>query len=582
MPVAIVNIKNLGRIIKQEIYHKVANDVAKMTDMPNDRIDILYNGIELVKTDNHTNVSLRTNENRPTTVSKKRLVIDVNTEYDEEYIDTTAVGRQEYYPVFRDNETGVTISPVYLTFTVEMTLTYHDTAKSALGAFRDKLRLAISNYRNIGNHEVEYSIFIPNSVEDFIIDVWELKNRLKPQELSDYFLDHATNRFHLVTDMSNEGNTRLAIREKQVRIPGFFDFSPIPNRRESDNDTNEHKIEIGYKFNISVPRALSIRYPVMIFNRMLPSKYLSVGKKYKKDSIREKNKNANYIGYSNHLLSAFEAHRLLERKEELELPINLPEEDHWMPGAGHNGYKVYMSFLVEVDETDRKTLLDLNDLGDYYLPDCVINYIKGVGRKKVTTPYTAPIYFGLWQEGKFFDAPVLTIDDDLIVRSKTELSLYTPVRVTLSILLNLTTVSANLNDVILEDKDLFVCYMSDYVRLIRSNKRMLTESTQSLGLFYRTIKDYIEAYSCMDSEAMKVIVNELHSDSSNYLDKLLSAYPTITNRLKECGAIDVDSLDRGISMPGFKTVYRNSIYPSVMKTSMANYIIGLRQEEKGA
>jgi len=76
-----------------------------------------------------------------------------------------------------------------------------------------------------------------------------------------------------MTDMSNPQSAKIGIYEKQIRIVGTFDFI-TPEKIDNEFDDNQYKVSFTYKLSINTPKAIVIRYPVMIGNKLVPYKYL--------------------------------------------------------------------------------------------------------------------------------------------------------------------------------------------------------------------------------------------------------------------------------------------------------------------
>lgn len=477
------------------IYYKIIQDVSKVVDIDPEALQILYKNVEQVKSDNRENVSNRSVENTPTTNSKKRVLVRVNQEYDEDNINTSVVHRDEHMPIFHDNLIDVTIAPIYIQVNAELEFTYKSPSKTELARIRDMIRIHLSNYRNIGHHEVEYTMLIPTEITEFIEDVYDMRNRLIPEDLASYFVTHSSNRIHPITDMSNEKNTRLGVKEKQVRIVGFFDMDTGPDKTNHNVDENITDFTFTYRFSVSIPRALSVRYPLMICNRMLPERYWKHLEEEAKKVYIKRNVQAPYIGRSNQYLSNFESNRILDNRHRLNLPLTVPICDDFNTRQVHKGYGIVISFLIEVDEDDKRTLFNLKDLDDYHLTKESMRYISTLGRTRVTHPFSSHIYMGLHQRGKHYDNYILEIDEDLTVKSKVELSLFQPVRVTISICLDMTSLSEEAIKILLGDDDLYLDFVSEYLEIRDDYRNLISSNTKAMTYFISTVIDFIRSKS---------------------------------------------------------------------------------------
>lgn len=552
MPVVAVTLEETNRSILSSVYYKIVEDIAEVIKIPKDTMTILFKDQEVSLTDSRPNVSVLDQENRPTTTTKRKIIVRINENYNEDELTTTSVTKQEFYPIFQDPQIGVVVAPIYIQTDVEIEFIYSTPSKTEAERIRDDIRLRLSQHRDITHHQVDYTLIIPTVVEEFISDVHTLKNRLIPQPLDQYFMNHSTNRVHAITDMSNESNMRLGVSERQVRIIGLFNFSSMPEKLTINREESTYEFKFDYKFTFSAPKAMSIRYPTMICNRTLPAKYLSFIQENKENSLREYKSNHNYIGNSLANLSYFEAHRQLENRVDINVPINLPLFDEFSIREGHRGFGVAASILTEVDETDNKSLFNLGDLDPYYIPDVILQFIKEGERRYVVEPYASFIYIGLHQDEKYFDAPLLEIDEHLNVKSKTKLQLFRPTRVTLSVNFDFSKLHENLHDRLLNNPEVLKIFIAEYLSAVNTYKNESDRRSTDNTFFYFLIKVIYTYLNKEWYEHLKDIVGVISQDryySSTLGNILYNGYPDLTQQLINAGVIEISKPIFTVSVP---------------------------------
>lgn len=505
MPVVSFTLEEVNKTILTHVYFKIIEDVTNVLKIPYGTLVVLHKDTETTLTDNRTNVSTQSINNLPSTVANRRVIASLTEEYSESSLTTTAVHQASAYPIFKDTTISVSVYPIYIKSDLSIEFSYISHSKSEAIRIRDDLRIRLSQMANIYIHEIDYTVLLPEIVEEFIADVHELKSRLHPQTLKAYFEEHSTNRIFPVTDLSNESNARLGIFEKQVRIVGLFDLNPLPEKLEMDNDNNNYKFSFSYKLSIDVPRAMVLRYPVMIANRPLPSKYLSFIEDFKRNSKEEHKKQLGYTSGALRDLSIFEAHRQLENRVDINLPINIPLFDDFATREGHKGYSIILSILTDVNETDRKSLFNLNELEDYYIPEPILEYYRTTGLSKLTTPYKSFLYIGLWQEGKYFDADVLTIDRNLNISSKVPLSLLKPVRVTISFCTNISGLSSDYLQKLRHDAPTYLSFINEHIEISNNFKTEISSNYLDNTLY----REIIEAMQFFSDTGKHLYIREL-------------------------------------------------------------------------
>lgn len=541
MPVLYTPLEEHHKTILKSCFFSVIEDIKQALQIPKDTIVSMHRGVEVSRTDNRTNVSVREDSNVPATVSQRRILANVTDNYDEDSLSSTVVSQQDTYPVFHDPDVDVSCYPVYVKTQVKIDLQYVCGSKTEALKVRDGFRIKLSQGANILHHEVEYNVLLPEPVQEFIADVYDLKNRLYPQSLEEYFLSHATKRVHRITDMANAGNAKIAVHERQVRIVGAFDFSGEPPEVEQNPETNSYKITIPYSFSLDVPRGMCMKYPPMVCNRLMPSKYLSFIEERKVKTREEYSRN---LGATHSLaaLSHFEAHRQIGMQVQEKLPLNLPLFDEFHERTGHRGYVITASFLTDVDESNCKGLLNLRELGDFYLDETLLQFIAGGERQWIVNPYMSPFYLAVHQAERHFNNNILEIDTELNVRSKVKLSLLKPVRITLGVCLDTSALNPTVLPRLIERKDIFLLYLSELVRGITNYRAEFSLMGVSLPTFYRNFVLVLsDAVNREDSEFVKEFMRIFVLDRrmmQELVGTLRGNYPRLYEKL--CKVVDLE------------------------------------------
>jgi hypothetical protein len=216
----------------------------------------------------------------------------------------------------------------------------------------------------------------------------------------------------------------------------------------------------------------------------MPVKYLDFIVEDKVKGREEYNRSIAY-SWSQASLSHFEAHRQLSYRIHERLPLNLPFYDNFPYQACHRGYVMLATFLVAVDETDKRSLLNLNDLEEFVLDPLLKDKLIAGEKTYVVNPYMSLFYFGLHQDSIHFDNNVLDIAANLDVKSKVDLGLVRPTRVSLSICIDPTCLDPTVIERMKLHKDLFLLYMAEYIRSVNNFKLEMSKLTIPEKSLYR-------------------------------------------------------------------------------------------------
>lgn len=588
MPVVSLTLEDTNRTILANAYSKVVQDIVDNIKIPYGTLVLLHKDVEVNLTDNKANAISQGGANLPSTIASRRVQATVSEDYNEDELTTTAVHQPSAYPIFQDPQIDVYVFPIYVKSDITIEFTYISPSKTEATRIRDDIRLRLSQMRNIDLHEIDYTILIPEIVEDFIADVYDLKNRLVPQSLEDYFREHATKRIYPITDMANKENTKLGVQEKQVRIVGVFDMSSMPEKLEHDNDNNNYKVRFSYKLSMDIPRAIAMRYPVMICNRPLPAKYIQFIEDNKVHSKEEHKKELNYTS-TLRALSHFEAHRQLENRVDIKLPMNIPGFDEFNVRQGHKGYGIVVSFLTQVSEDDNKGLFNLTDIDPYHIPPYLLEYIKTTERRYMTRPYGSFMYLALHQQGTHFDNGVLEIDQDFNVRSKVKLSLMKPVRVTISVCIDLSYLDKDALARMFNNPEIYYVFLAEYINAYNNFKTeqqpLMTENT-----FYRDLLFTINRYLAIEKhDVVRNIIKVIMTDQyiNRTLGRLLltGTLDVYKGLVKKCiASVDRNTYEISLGCEN-NTGLVSSLEPEkadidrlVMKTAMSSYAEAHRME----
>lgn len=579
MPVVSIPLEDTNRTILNDVYFKIVRDINNHIKIPNSSIVVMHKDIETTLTDNSTNATLNTKPNLPSTASKRKVQVNITEDYNEDALGTTSTHEVGAFPIFVDSDINVFIYPIYITTDINIEFNYFTNSKTEATRIRDDIRVRLSQTRNILMHDIEYNVLIPDVVEDFIVDVYELKNRLVPSTLEDYFREHTTKRIHVLTDMANRENAKIAVYEKQVRVVGVFDFSPLPEKIEANNDEGNYKISFNYKLTLNIPRSMVMRYPVMVCNRPLPAKYLQFIEDGKVNSTEEYRRDLNYNTFSMYNLGYFEAHRFLQHKVDINLPMNIPLFDEFNERTGYHGYAILVSFLTDINETDKKSLFNLTQIDPYYIPDKLLNFIRDVERPFITTPLRSFLYLGLWQDDRHYDNNILELDADLNIKSTKELSLFKPTRVTISFILDISLLPEEAIDRLLTHRDVLLLFVMEYISVYKNYKPEWSKLNVSENSFYRTLLLLLyRLINLDDTTSLASILASVKAETLIFINLasiIYNNYPNMYHYLTTHNLISTSEFSDYIK--------KNKDYYGIENINMKNVfessIVALRREE---
>ena len=361
------------------------------------------------------------------------LYVEVDQVYAEDMISSTASHRKEHPPIFLDREIGFAIWPTYLTTEFNINFKFSTSSKTSAIRWRDDVYARITQMRDIILHDITYHYQLPNPVWRLLQVIHDYKKRLlgDDYDFNEYFRDHSTPRVVALADSVGK-NYALAVTERQSRILGIFDFSPMPEKIERE-DTGIWICSFGYRVRFEKPALAAMRYPVMVYNKLLPAEYITFPSEHKLDE----NKQDYRRSLSMDSLAMFETNQLSNNTSNIYVPYRIPDFDDMRVRIGPAGYASALSVLMEVDETDKRSLLNLTDLDPYGLDEDILQFIRDVEWPYINRPYESFLYMGLYKNYQHYASGALNINSNLDVVSVVDLDFKYPHHVMFSLITDL-------------------------------------------------------------------------------------------------------------------------------------------------
>ena len=363
-----------------------------------------------------------------------QLAIEVETSYNEGNISSTAVRQPEQIPIFNDDKLGIIIKPVYSKTDIRINIRYRSSSPTEGKKWRDGIRMHISNMRDINLHDITYHYGVPGQFINILKEIHRLRENVAGygQNLETYLSAHATTKFTTVANQSGS-QKQLSIAEKQMRVLGLYDFEIAPEKGDPDDVNSAWITSFSYNVSFDVPIACNMRYPIFIHNQLLDEKYIPY-----EDNAYDIDKVDKAYSMSLDAFSHFDASLPVLNDNEKTKIINIPEFDEFHYTGVLKGTVPILSVLCSIDDSDKKQLLNLKDLGDYGIDSDILAFLEEE-HFYLTKPYKSIFFVSMYKfSGQTPDTEIL-VDSDLNVRSRTrDLSFRENHRVMFSIMKDLT------------------------------------------------------------------------------------------------------------------------------------------------
>lgn len=371
-------------------------------------------------------------EERSVFPNMDKILIEVDESDNSASILSTAIARPEHLPVFLDDEIGVFIKPIYSYADIQITFKFMASSRSQAIRWRDDIKMRTSAGRDINLHKLTYHYIIPDKIIEILKEIHTLREKQAGygDEFEKYLLDNSTGRFTEVTNLGGS-NVRPAIGESQMRVQGIFNFEFAPEKIENDSDNNGWVGSFTYKFSFDKPVACNLRYPAMVHNTLIKKSLMPSEHAYDIDEHFQT------FSLSLSALNFFEAQLQTEKAINFKSSIVIPPFDEFIPASIPSGTVSIFSALCQLNNQDKKNLVNLKELGEVVLDSDVMTFIRESEWCYLTKPYKSIFNVALYKSMYLSAWQNIEVTAQLDVKAIADLSLRTSHRVRLSIVADL-------------------------------------------------------------------------------------------------------------------------------------------------
>lgn len=344
--------------------------------------------------------------------SDRRLVVVADDSIKNDSMLTGSVMDNEQPPFFEDRRLGVSLRPVYITSDLILSFKYTCATRQEAIRWRDEMAVKRKQNRTSIAHEIEYDIPIADGTLGTLAHLHELREGIAGygDTFAQWFKSCQTVPFHLIGTVDGRQDTlNMMVKQKEVGITGYFDFSDIPKERKSAGNSTW---EIEFSYNLQYDRCthLYFVYPMVVHQQHIGADFFDSTAKF---SVEELDKHGS-IG-----IKALDT--MNEWVNYYPAPtggLRVPYYDEWIPPkSAQPAYSVpIISWMIVLDPKDPQDVLDLSTLPD-------MTFIKEIDTlfrqapEKLTVRGQSPVLFTLFCDDTAMAQEILVIDEHLHVRT---------------------------------------------------------------------------------------------------------------------------------------------------------------------
>jgi hypothetical protein len=465
MPKISMTLPETSQAISRPVVIDIVNQVKAVTKIPTDT-PVFYPGeTERMRT---AGSELNSSADRFASFdTTKAIFIEVEEDHDIDNVATSSVHGYGAQPVFLDKALGVTVVPMYTKVELKITMRYRTHSRTEAMRWRDDMRLRISQMRDVNTHVIKYHYLLPAEILILLKDIYTQREAIEPynEGFVEYFKSKSTDRLTLIGDLVGK-DARLGIAETQTRVFGYYDFEPLPDKPEKDNDKGIWTVTLNYKLTYDKPYACHVRYPVMVHNQLLPFAYTAFT-----DTSVDLNKMVLSFQGSLYAMRAFEYDTTMNAIVDPQAYIKLPEFDDYVIPQAMPGTGTVLMALTQV-ENDRKTLLNLKELDPIVLDQDLLDWLIAGEYQYICQRFRSIVQVNLYRNDTLTTSPILTCDSSLNIKSLTELNLRNQHRIRLSLVTDISYLD------------------SDAIRRLRNNPKVFVKIIGALNELLKNHPDF--------------------------------------------------------------------------------------------
>lgn len=417
MTVVLETIPSLPLMVQKPVIYSVKDQLLEYLDL-DPKVRVLF------ATQNETlpqvGSTLNTTSTEPLLQSTSALLISSLEKFNEDSKYTTILARSEYQPVFYDPDSHLLLKPSYVSNDVELELIYKTNSKDECVRWYNRYKSKLSSGGGeVMQHELEYAYMIPDVFINLICVSLNNRNQLLNTDfgLMDYLDSCSVNSTAPIVNL-NIKDVSFAVKEKQARINGFFDFDTHPNKPERDSGTDLFTIKFTYKFKYLLPTVIIAEYPLVLYNKLIPECFIPDFNNVR-DYTSEQNTRYSRTGtgYRN-LESEVVIKRLTDKKGYTYSMV--PHFEDTVINSTRGGTQTFLTTLCTIDLNNRKTLIDLgqpDSLGDLTIDKNVLDFIKESEYPYITKMYSSIIQVELFNHTTIDGNTPLICSPDFIISS---------------------------------------------------------------------------------------------------------------------------------------------------------------------
>lgn len=417
MPNILVEIPDVENSISRPVAAAVSRQLSSLMGIDYENVRLMYAGDSEESYQKGSTLDSQNNlKNRTTLPFSNQMTIVVTEQTFREAMNLSFAKKTDNLPFFIDDALQVTLRPAKAPTEVNLDISYRFDSKAQAIAWRNRIETKLMTYGDMNLHTASYHYMVPLWIMDILMEIHSLRETVKPygEDFANYLAGHITSQATVVAALDGKSQS-VSIAETQIRIQGLYDFEIVPEKGDKADNGSAWIVNFSYKYTYDKPISVNALYPVMVHNQLIDDRYIV------KDTAANLDNHRKSFSLSGNAMHYFERPNEIHLYKETYKPITVPVFDEFRPNVQYHATSTIYSVLLQVDESDLKTLYNAKDIGDYALDPDILEFILDSEWKWLTVPYKTLFNISLYKNSCIIDSNKITCDNQLNITSLEDL-----------------------------------------------------------------------------------------------------------------------------------------------------------------
>lgn len=369
----------------------------------------------------------------------EELEFNVEEEYNQETLITNSANYNEYRPFIYDKDVGAWIRGVYVDTKINFTIKFLSKSKSNVERLINEFKIRLSQSESINIHSASYSFYIPDKFIELFLDIYELKEEQVPtgKSFEDYLIEVNQGGLTLVNAVSGEfDKAEFVLKETQRELVGYYNSDIVDMKSEHKNENASWMGTFTYTIHINKPVAITVGYEPVIYNKLLPEKYVTTVNRnlgeYNHDTVKGTITGDNLRSFTQGDIAYKDIHTTPNNYTML----TIPNFDKFHIDVPYYKTAVF-SLLIGVTNAEKRMLFNFNNIPGYTIEPTLLAMLTSGEYAYITDPFLSVFNIVLYKNNEIDPNVTLNIDVNLEVSASEDLSITDTYRVVFYVITDL-------------------------------------------------------------------------------------------------------------------------------------------------